>query len=133
LSADQWSQVDKYVMNLINGEVIDAPEIYDIRMQNEILKAQIEVYKDKDVDKVRSQMELVLKQLTGDGTDGEKSLFGGGISQDQLNQILGGYEDIKKQLAVIAEQGVAMGKMDDPNSTSFKMNQTANLSNAQMS
>lgn len=54
LTPDQWSQVDRYVMNLINGVVIDAPDVYDIKMTNEILKAQIEVYKDKDVDKVRS-------------------------------------------------------------------------------
>jgi len=105
LSMDQWSQIDKFVMDLLNGEVIDAPEIYDIRMQNEILKAQIEVYKDKDVDKVRSQMELVLKQLTGEteGPDGKKSILGGGLSQEQVNQIMTGYEDIKKQLNTIAE------------------------------
>jgi hypothetical protein len=32
---------------------MEEADMYDIRMQNEILKSQIEVYKDKDVDKVR--------------------------------------------------------------------------------
>ena len=50
-----------------------------------ILKEQIKIYKDKDVDKVREQMQLVLKELTGQGQDGEKKgIFGSGISQEQF-------------------------------------------------
>ena len=100
-------------MKLKNDEVIEPADIYDIKMQNEILKAQIEVYKDKDVDKVRGQMELVLKELTREGPDGQKGILGGGISPDQLNQILSGYQDIKNQLNKIAEQGYPMVKSDD--------------------
>jgi hypothetical protein len=50
-----------------------------------VLKEQIKIYKDKDVDKVREQMQLVLKELTGQGQDGEKKgIFGSGISQEQF-------------------------------------------------
>lgn len=127
LKPEQWVQLDQYVLKLKNDEVIEPADIYDIKMQNEILKAQIEVYKDKDVDKVRGQMELVLKELTGEGPDGEKKggVLGGGISQEQFKQILVGYDDIKNQLNKIQEQGVAMAT--DVNSNSFKMNQSASL------
>ena len=99
LKPDQWVQLDQYVLKLKNNEVIDSADVYDIKMQNQILKAQIDVYKDKDVDKVRSQMELVLKELTGEGPDGEKKgLLGGGISQEQMKQFLIGFDDIKNRL-----------------------------------
>lgn len=71
-------------------------------------------------------MELVLKELTREGPDGQR--FGGaGITPDQLKQITQGYEDIKAQLSKIAEQGVAIGKPEDPGSQSFRMNQTGSV------
>lgn len=126
LRPDQWAQLDHIVLKLKNDEVVEPADIYDIKMQNEILRAQIEVYKDKDVDKVRGQMEHVLKELTREGPDG-RGLLSGGITPDQLKQIMQGYEDIKNQLTKIQEQGIAMGKPDDQASQSFRMNQTGSV------
>ena len=74
------AQLDHYAIKLRNDEVVDEADIYEVRQKNKILEAQIEVYKDKDVDKVRGQMETVLRELTGDG----KNTFGGGINKEQF-------------------------------------------------
>ena len=92
LTQAQWSDVDRFVWDLHNNETTQPADFYEIKKENEILKAKIEVHKDKDFEKVRSQMEDAFKELTKEGGNM------GGMSEEQFRQIKAGYEEVKQQL-----------------------------------
>jgi len=104
LTQAQWSDVDRFVWDLHNNETTQPADFYEIKKENEILKAKIEVHKDKDFEKVRGQMEDAFKELTKEGGNL------GGMSEDQFVQIKAGYDEVKQKLNELVAQGINVAK-----------------------
>ena len=53
LSGEQQLKLDQYALNLMNGELeIDQGDVYSLRRENESLKADLEVLKQKNFDTI---------------------------------------------------------------------------------
>ena len=56
LTPDQVSRVDEFVWKLVNGEANEPSDFYEIRAENEKLKAQMEALNDKSIGFLQAQL-----------------------------------------------------------------------------
>lgn len=88
LTPDQVSRVDEFVWKLVNGEANEPSDFYEIRAENEKLKAQMEALNDKSIGFLQAQLtELFNEKMPKQGS--------GGLSDDQFQKLQNQYGDMK--------------------------------------
>lgn len=87
--------MDEFVWKLVNGEANEPSDFYEIRAENEKLKAQLEAVNDKSIGFLQTQLtELFNEKMPNAGKTG-------GLSEDQfkvLQSQYGGMKDMIEQL-----------------------------------
>ena len=92
LTPDQRHRVDDFVIRLVNNDTEEPSDFQEMRLKFEKLQAKYDALTKDGFDQIRLHMEDMLKKLAKDGG------LGGGLNQDQLERILGGYTDLSGKL-----------------------------------
>lgn len=97
LSPDQRHRLDAFVIRLINNDTEEPSDFQEMRLKHEKLQAKYDALTRDGFEQIKHHMEDMLKKLAKDGG------LGGGLNQDQLNQILMGYGDLNGKLEQLAK------------------------------
>ena len=89
LAEDQVHRVYEFVHKLLRGETHEPSDFYQLRQENEKLKAQMEALKEGGFNFIKVQIESLFKDFTGNQ---------GGMSGEQFDRIRNDYAELKQKL-----------------------------------
>lgn len=91
LTQDQLLTLDQFVLRLLTGDASDPSDTYQLRKENESLKAQMEAVNSKGFDVISQQVKLIFK---------DKQI---GDNSAQLSKLIADNEELRLMIARLLE------------------------------
>ncbi len=98
LTKEQVFIVDQFVMKLLAGEAETPAEFYQLKKENEELKAQLEALNSRGFDLIKSQIEYFFKEK------------GFGDTSKQLEHVMRSNDELQRMVRDLLSKGLSVAQ-----------------------
>lgn len=91
LSNEHQQRVDEFVARLLRGEAAEPADLYGLRKENEELQRQVAALNDKGFDRIKGQLENLIRDMQG-------KTGGAGLTPEQFAKMQADNEELKALL-----------------------------------